>query len=198
MDGHLRRVTALLVAVAAAVIGLPGGVAWAGGAPRLPAGRQVGIGKPWRAPSSALAGQGRLPELGGGARPPLDVATAVREAKASGRPVVASALTTATQLVTAQPDGVIAVKSYVLPVRVATGRGWVPVNTSLRPSGGRLAPAAVPGDGVSFSAGGTGPMAEIWHGSGRSQARLALWWPGPLPAPDVSGPSATYRNVLPA
>ncbi|HUC25350.1 MAG TPA: hypothetical protein VMA73_21810 [Streptosporangiaceae bacterium] len=157
--------------------------------------RSAGIGKPWNPPSSPRGSSG-LPELGAGAPPQLTISAAVRQAQKSGHPVVASGLTTQTQLVTAQPDGVVAVKSYVLPVRVRQARGWVPVSTVLRQVGGRLEPAAIPGDGVSFSAGGTGPMAEIWQGAGRSRAELELWWPGRLPAPEVAGSSATYRNVL--
>ena len=95
---------------------------------------------------------------------------------------------------TAEPDGVLSASENVLPVSVKRGADWVAVSTRLVPgTGGRLSPDAVPGDAVSFSSGGTSPMAEI-AASGTS---LALWWPGQLPTPTVFGPSAVYRNVLP-
>jgi hypothetical protein len=199
MAGGLRRVVGFVAAVGLAVLLVPAGAASAdstSGAPGLPQHGSAGIGKAWNPPSS-LRSSSDLPKLGGGAAPQLNVGAAVKDAEASGHPVVASALTTQTQQVTARPDGVVAVKSYVLPVRVRERRGWVPVSTTLRRVGGRLEPTAIPGDGVSFSAGGSGPMAEIWQGTGRSQAQLALSWPGRLPAPVVSGSSATYRNVVP-
>jgi hypothetical protein len=195
MSGCLRRMVGFLLAAGLAVLCLPAATASATGVPGVSRHGPAGIGKPWNPPSSPR-GSSNLPELGGGVAPQLNVDAAVKQAERSGHPVVASALTTQTQLVTARPDGVIGVKSYVLPVRVRQGRGWVPVNTALRRAGGRLEPAAIPGDSVSFSGGGTGPMAEIWQGTGRSRAELALWWPARLPAPVVAGSSATYRNVV--
>lgn len=60
-------------------------------------------------------------------------------------------------------------------------------------AGGMLAPAAVPGDRVEFSGGGTGPLAVI--GEGRTS--LSLSWPGRVPVPSVSGSSAVYGDILP-
>jgi hypothetical protein len=123
-----------------------------------------------------------------------DLAAASARARASGRQIVVSGLTTQTSTVTALPNGTEVGVSNVLPVRVHAGHGWVPVNTALRrvPVGG-LAPAAIPGDAVTFSVGGTGPAAVI----SADGARLALSWPGRLPAPVVTGSSAVYRNVMP-
>jgi hypothetical protein len=191
--GFLRRITGLTAAAGLALLGMPAGSASAASTGQVPGGHRETVGKAWALPRHA-AGGGNLPKLNpAGGDEDLSVAAAVKSAAASGHAVVASALTTPTQLVTAQPDGVVGVTSYVLPVRVQRGHSWVPVNTSLKRSAGRLAPAAIPADGVSFSDGGSGPMAEIWQG----QARLDLWWPGRLPAPVVSGAAATYRNVLP-
>jgi hypothetical protein len=191
----LRRMFALSAAAGLLVLGMTAGQAGASTAGQP--GRSAGIGKPWKAPAQAASSASSLKLHAAGGGDQLGVAAAVQAAEKSGHAVVASSLTSPTQLVTAQPDGVVGVKSYVLPVRVRQGRGWVPVSTRLRRSDGRLVPAAIPGDGVSFSAGGTGPMAEIWQGTGRSRAELALSWPGRLPAPVVAGSSATYRNVVP-
>lgn len=120
---------------------------------------------------------------------------AASRAESTGKPVPVASMTTATTMTTADPGGGFTVTENAVPVRVRHGSGWIPVSTALaRGTGGRLVPRAVPGDAVSFSAGGTGPMATI-TAAGTS---LSLMWPdGPLPAPEVSGSSATYRNVLP-
>lgn len=123
-----------------------------------------------------------------------DIAAAERTAVASAKPVVVSALTTPTTETLALPAGGLELRENVLPVRVRQGGTWVPVSTELRRSAsGMLSAAAVPGDSVTFSPGGTGPLAVISAGG----SKLVLSWPHRLPAPLVSGASATYRQVLP-
>jgi hypothetical protein len=181
------------LAVAIALLGMPAvSVAARTAAPRP-------VGKPWRLPAK----HERRPGLGvfGAGRPArgmdataAQVAAASVRARATGKPVRVAGLTTETTTVTAEPNGREVVREHVLPVRVRHGRRWVAVNSRLsRVAGGRLAPAAIPGDAVTFSSGGTGPTAVI----SASGTHLALWWPGRLPTPAVAGPSATYRNVLP-
>jgi hypothetical protein len=119
---------------------------------------------------------------------------AALEAARTGHSVVVAGLETATQSLTAHPDGLLTAISYSLPARVRKGTGWVPVSTTLtRARGGMVAPRALPGDAVEFSGGGRVPMATI-SAAGR---KLEMWWPQVLPRPILSGPSATYRNVLP-
>lgn len=137
-----------------------------------------------------------LAVIGGNApaQPAAATAAAERQAEDSGKPVVIGGLTTATTTVTAEPGGQLSLAEHVLPVRVRRGAGWVPVSTALRRNAdGSLSPVAVPGDTVSFSGGGSAPMATV-AADGTS---LALRWPGSLPTPVISGSSATYRNVLP-
>jgi hypothetical protein len=120
-------------------------------------------------------------------------AAAVR-ARETGHPQQVAALTTGTSTLTVAPDGIRTLRVNVLPVRVREHDRWAAVDTRLaRTAGGMLAPAAIPGDAVAFSPGGAGPMAVI----SAKGASLALWWPGRLPAPAVSGSSAAYRDVLP-
>ena len=127
----------------------------------------------------------------GGAR---ELSAASEQAEASGKPALVAGLTTATDAVVADPRGGFTLTENVLPVRVRRGGGWVAVNTALRRNAdGSLSPAAVPGDAVRFSGGGSGPLASI-SAAGTS---LALSWPGQLPAPVISGSSATYQNVVP-
>lgn len=180
----------ILAAASAALMGVSSGPA----AVAAPGPRPVPLGKPFRLPAHAkstrhLASFASAPSTA--AQRSLGAAAA--RAAALGRPVTVGAMTTGTITVTVDRHGLFTERSYALPVRVRHGGRWVPVDTSLRSSGSRLAPVAVPGDSVSFSAGGTGPMVVIATGS----ARLEFWWPGVLPAPQVRGPSATYRDVLP-
>jgi len=198
-----RRRTTLLaagaagMALAAVALGMSAAPATAAAGP--PKQALSSPGKPWTLPGQPAADH-NLAVLGspgaadGGAPGAAAVTAASARAKATGKAVGIPALTTATTTVTAEPDGAELATSYVLPVRVPSGGQWVPVNTSLRRvAGGRLAPAAIPGDTVTFSGGGAGPVAVI-SASGTS---LAVSWPETLPAPVVAGSSATYQNVLP-
>jgi len=118
--------------------------------------------------------------------------TASARARSTRQSVTVGALTTETSMVAALPNGTMSLTQSVLPVRVRQGSGWVPVNASLRVSGGRLVSVALPYS-VSLSDGGTSVLATISTG-GRS---VSVSWPGVLPAPVVSGAVATYGNVLP-
>jgi hypothetical protein len=191
MRGRLRlRLVSALALVSAAVVGLPTPSALAA---HGPAG-VTKLGKPWQPPKQPAPDR-KLAVLGAGASAAArQIATAGAQARQSGRPVAVAGLTTQTTTVTALPNGTEVTRVYVLPVRVKSGRTWVPVSTALRRvAGGRLAPRAIPNDEVTFSAGGTGPAAVI----SADGTRLALWWPDPLPAPKVAGAAATYSNVLP-
>ncbi|MBP2472188.1 hypothetical protein JOF53_001060 [Crossiella equi] len=100
---------------------------------------------------------------------------------------------TETAQVFAEPDGSRTLELHARPVRVRSGGGWREPDVTLRPeSGGRVAPvaAALP---ISFSGGGLEPLARL----GRAEQRLELSWPKPLPAPRLSGATATYPEVLP-
>jgi hypothetical protein len=176
---------------------VPLGIAGAGGAAAATAsGSPAALGKAWQAPKGP-APDSSLPTVGAGQQASTAQTAenaALKQARATGKAQVVGSLTTGTTLVTAEPDGELSASENVLPVRVKRGADWLAVSTRLAlGTGGRLSPAAVPGDTVSFSDGGTSPMAEI-AASGTS---LSLRWPGRLPKPTVSGPSAVYRNVLP-
>ncbi|WP_147457421.1 LamG domain-containing protein [Micromonospora sp. CV4] len=123
-----------------------------------------------------------------------DAATAVAQARRSGRRVeVADARTELTQ-VFANPSGGFTSESAVTPQRVRRADGsWASVDLSLRAGAdGSLRPAASVAD-VRFSAGGKRPAVTLVR-QGKS---LTLSWPGGLPKPAVSGDSATYPEVLP-
>jgi hypothetical protein len=181
---------ATLAGIGLAAAPTPAAVAAAGG--QRPMSK---LGKPYQLPGQGRV-HGRLGSFSGGSAESAvqqAEAAASARAKATGRPVVVGGLTTATEQVVASPDGEFTMRSYTLPVRVRQGGRWVGVSTNLQRAGGMLAPGALPGDSVRFSAGGAGPMAVIQAGG----SSLALWWPRRLPVPVVAGPSATYRDALP-
>ncbi|WP_034266557.1 LamG-like jellyroll fold domain-containing protein [Actinospica robiniae] len=122
------------------------------------------------------------------------VDAAVLTARKTGKAVPISALTTETSQVTAEPDGKLALTENTLPVRALKDNAWVAVDTTLhRNANGSYSPAATAYANVALSAGGSGPLAVTTTESGAS---YAVTWPTVLPAPVVSGSSATYTNVL--
>lgn len=121
-------------------------------------------------------------------------AAASQKAAESGSPVEVSEETTPTQMVTAQPDGTFTVEFDPGPVRVKQASGWVPVDTDLETtSSGQVAPKAAAAD-VAFSGGGSSdPLARITQ-DGKTYSVSSPW---KLPAPTLSGSSATYADVMP-
>jgi hypothetical protein len=149
---------------------------------------------------------GKAPAVVVGNQPTAPVATPVyspsmraqmsaqAQARQSGKPVVVASLTTPTQQVVAQPNGLYELQSTVYPVRVQRNGAWIPVSTRLVPAGGGWAPAAV-STPVVFSGGGAGPLVTVTDAA--SGGTVSVWWPSPLPKPVVSGSAALYRGVLP-
>ena len=124
---------------------------------------------------------------------PLTADQAVSRARASRKPVVATALTTATSQTTANPDGTLSLTETAAPTRARQHGAWVDLDATLKTAAdGTVAPTATT-DPVVLSDGGSGPVAALYSG-GRE---LSLTLPLALPRPTLSGPTATYRNVLP-
>lgn len=120
-------------------------------------------------------------------------ATASRQAQASGKPVTVPALTTDYSTTTANPSGSFTYDESALPEQMQRDGAWVPVSTTLmRNADGSYSPTATLSS-LTVSGGGSGALATMTDGSDS----LAVSWPTKLPAPTVSGSTATYRNVLP-
>ncbi|WP_329175605.1 LamG-like jellyroll fold domain-containing protein [Streptomyces sp. NBC_01477] len=120
--------------------------------------------------------------------------TAQQQAEQTGQPVVVDALTTTATETVAQPDGTFSLTSYTSPVRVRKNGSWTAVDpTLLANQDGTYSPAATPA-GVALSGGGTGPLATLTDQSGHV---LSYTFPYALPAPQVSGATALYPEVLP-
>ncbi|NYF57243.1 LamG domain-containing protein [Micromonospora purpureochromogenes] len=119
---------------------------------------------------------------------------AISTAVACDRPVPVESSRTEYVQVVAQPDGRLRFESAVEPQRTRRADGsWVDVDLTLRAGpDGLLRPAASAAD-VAFSGGGDAPMVSLKRG----RQSMSFTWPGRLPAPAISGDSATYAEVLP-
>jgi hypothetical protein len=122
-----------------------------------------------------------------------DTGTAITAAARQKSPVAIAELTTETRMVHAQPDGTLTAEVSPRIVRVRQGDRWVGVDTTLvRHDDGTVGPRAADSE-LALSGGGTTPLVRY----GRDGKSIALSWPGRLPAPALSGPTATYAEVLP-
>ncbi|MFY1598886.1 LamG-like jellyroll fold domain-containing protein [Micromonospora sp. WMMD737] len=141
----------------------------------------------------AVAAPAPAPQRECGSAEAPNEAAAARLAAACGRPVEALSERTEYAHVTVAPDGVRKLVAAVAPQRVRRADGsWAAIDPGLRQRGDRLVPSATLAD-VSFSTGGTGPLVT-WREAGST---FTLGWPlGPLPKPQVNGPTATYPSVL--
>ncbi len=120
-------------------------------------------------------------------------AEALEAARRQRTDVVVNGLTNETRLVKAHPDGTMSAELAVKPVRVARGGRWVDIDPTLvRHGDGSVGPRAATID-LAFSGGGRQPLVRL----GVAGGSVALTWPGELPAPELAGSVATYRDVLP-
>ncbi|MEV4163369.1 LamG-like jellyroll fold domain-containing protein [Nonomuraea dietziae] len=120
-------------------------------------------------------------------------ASAVAAARHTGQPVEIESMRTETRQVFAKPDGTLVLEHNVRPVRVRRSGGWVPVDTTLRLNpDGTVSPAAA-AVGLTFSGGGSAPLAKLSRGA----KSLELGWQGALPKPTLKGDTATYAEVMP-
>lgn len=126
--------------------------------------------------------------------PLTEAQRALASAKDSGEQVEVAGERSERTTVYANPDGfTFTLEESVVPVRVAkSGGGWqAPDPTLKRNPDGTVAPKAAAVE-MEFSAGGAdSPLVRIEE-RGRS---LELGWPGTLPAPELDGASALYRDV---
>lgn len=122
---------------------------------------------------------------------PLTMRQAAARARVTGRTVTVSSMTTPTSRTTVSPRGRFTTTESLVPVRARRDGRWYALNPALhRAPDGRLASAVTP-DNVTLSGGGSAPLA-VMSNYGRT---LAISWPATLPAPSVSGASATYPGV---
>lgn len=155
-------------------------------------GRPAGEVPPVRPSTSAVA-NATEPDSPRQVAPAGSAARAVADARRAGHRVAVTAEQGEAHDVYAEPDGVLTAEFRTTPVRLRRGGGWVPVDTTLHRRGdGAVVPAATTRT-VVFSRGGADPMVRLSQ-DGR---QVAVSWPGALPSPELSGDTATYREVLP-
>jgi len=124
---------------------------------------------------------------------PLSEAQAAARARATGNTVIAAALTSPTSLTRVSPDGTATATETMLPTRAWHDGAWHTLDPDLSTGPRSTVVPAVTASGVVLSGGGSGPLAVL-DNHGRT---LSLSWPAPLPAPQLSGATATYPGVLP-
>ncbi|MEU8523880.1 LamG domain-containing protein [Streptomyces sp. NPDC048577] len=131
------------------------------------------------------------------ASPALDEGhQALKDAKKSGRRVEVKGERGERTSMFANPDGfTFTLEQHTVPVRVAKpGGGWRKPDATLeRRADGTIGPRAASAV-MSFSDGSSDTPLVTIADQGRS---LELDWAGDLPAPELDGPNATYRDVLP-
>lgn len=147
---------------------------------------------PARATTGLTVGRTAAAPAPAPAPPSNDEVSALRAAQSTGQPVPVESARSETSDLVANPDGTLTLTEHTEPIRVRRSGRWIPVDTTLVPSGDRLRPAAALTD-VSFSAGGHGPLVRVVK-DGRS---IDLSWPAALPAPRLDGSRATYPEVFP-
>ena len=122
-------------------------------------------------------------------------AAALATARTTGKPVLITSKTTDTTEYRALPSGRIEATVAGGPVRMRDANGeWIAVDVSLvRQADGSVAAKAHP-YGLKLS----GPAGRGDHdlvAFGAPGRRSTLGWSGPLPAPEIDGTTATYREV---
>lgn len=126
-------------------------------------------------------------------RTALTQSAAAAEAAGAGKNVEISSLRTESSETYATPDGGMETDEHLRPVRARVGGVWKPIdNTLVKQPDGSIAPA-VASVGMTFSGGGSAPLVTL----DRDGRQLSYTWPAALPAPALSGDTATYRDVLP-
>ncbi|MFI7601213.1 LamG-like jellyroll fold domain-containing protein [Actinoplanes sp. NPDC049681] len=125
--------------------------------------------------------------------PAEQITDAIAQAQKSGHTVPISSLTDEYSTTVASPDGTFATTYSVTPQQVQRDGKWTDVDTTLvHQADGSWAPKAAPAD-VRFGGGGDTTLVTLKHGANA----LKFSWTAKLPAPAITGDTATYPNVLP-
>ncbi|MFC9295503.1 LamG-like jellyroll fold domain-containing protein [Streptomyces sp. NPDC057011] len=117
------------------------------------------------------------------------------QAKKTKKQVAVDELTTGNAMTVANPDGTFTTDTAPVAQRVKGADGkWRGLDATLRTNADGTVTPTASASKLSFSGGGTGPMATMTTADGR---KLSLKAPFPLPKPQLGGDSALYKGVLP-
>ena len=119
--------------------------------------------------------------------------SALQRARLTGKPVPITGATTATDTLTANPDGTLSFRRSLMPQRKYVDGRWVGLDATLKSNPDGSVSPTMSTQPLVLSGGGTGPLARM-GGHGRS---VAFGLPVKLPRPSLSGDTATYAGVLP-
>ncbi|WP_422750489.1 RHS repeat-associated core domain-containing protein [Micromonospora sp. WMMD1219] len=124
-----------------------------------------------------------------------DEMAALITARMTGKRVWITNMTTESAEYIAHPNGQVEATVHAGPVRMRRDNRWVPIDLTLQPvADGSVRAVAHPLDlWISGARSAAGELAAVGKGDGR----LALGWPGALPAPSLDHNRATYRDVVP-
>ncbi|MFN8074869.1 MAG: LamG-like jellyroll fold domain-containing protein [Kineosporiaceae bacterium] len=128
-----------------------------------------------------------------GAPTPDPWVDAAARAQATGEPVPVGAATTATSTVQANPRGGYTLTQTAMPVRARVNGRWEPLDATLVKQADGSVTTRLTAEPLVLSGGGQKALAVL-----RAQGQtIRLRSPLDLPAPELSGATATYREVLP-
>ncbi|GAA0698209.1 hypothetical protein GCM10010193_61490 [Kitasatospora atroaurantiaca] len=124
---------------------------------------------------------------------PLTAEQAAVKARTSRAAVVVDAATTATDQLTANPNGSFTLTQAVMPVRKYQDGSWKPLDATLvKHADGSIGPV-LSTSGLTVSAGGDGPLAVMKNGGRSLSISLPAALTNKLPSPVLDGATATYH-----
>jgi hypothetical protein len=131
----------------------------------------------------------------GGVSAGLSEDQALAKARASGKPVQATAVTTDSSTLTANPNGTLTLRQTIAPVRKLVHGRWKSLDPTLvRQADGTISPK-VSTSSLTLSDGSTdAPLATMRAGDGTLAVSLPAAYR--LGTPSLSGATATYHSVL--
>jgi len=132
----------------------------------------------------------------GGVSAGLSEDQALAKARTSGKPVQATAATTDSSTLTANPNGTLTLRQNIAPVRKLVHGRWKSLDPTLvRQADGTISPK-VSTSSLTLSDGSTdAPLATMRAGDGALAVSLPAAFT--LGTPSLSGATATYHSVLP-